>query len=179
VALRTFFLEGMFEAGWGRGRRSELGWQEKWGGREKWTGGNLKLVGWEGGHVQAILEERAGRRRNVTRWGSKKRLFTRFEGGLFSNVAQQIRWSQHSSECPAPAAAASARIWGLGSGRKPYSHSPPGSPLRKRPHGAGSRTVAPACGEMRNTGAHTSSALPTKVQRIRVICAKRWRTACT
>lgn len=60
VALRTFFLEGMFEAGWGRGRRSELGWQEKWGGREKWTGGDLKLVGWEGRYVQAVIGGEGG-----------------------------------------------------------------------------------------------------------------------
>ncbi len=33
---------------------------EKWGGREKWMGGNLKLVGWEGGHVQAIVGGEGG-----------------------------------------------------------------------------------------------------------------------
>ena len=45
---------------WGLRQEKSDGPTEQLGGREKWTGGNLKLVGWEEGHVQAVIGEEGG-----------------------------------------------------------------------------------------------------------------------
>ena len=45
---------------WGLRQEKLDGPREQLGGRVKWTGGNLKLVGWEGGHVQAVIGGEGG-----------------------------------------------------------------------------------------------------------------------